>query len=184
MIVVVNREYRYVLANKAFLNYRGMNQQQIVGKLIVDVLDPKLFEGVVKEKLDECFGGKVVSYELQYQYPELGTRDLSIAYVPVEGPTGIDRVACVLQDVTDRKRSEEALRTSEREQHKIAEQLETERARLIEAQAVARVGSWRLRSKRARLPRSNTGSSWQTAASKSWRSAGRFFRTDKGGRRA
>ena len=142
MIVVVNREYRYVLANKAFLNYRGMNQQQIVGKLIVDVLDPKLFEGVVKEKLDECFGGKVVSYELQYQYPELGTRDLSITYVPVEGPTGIDRVACVLQDVTDRKRSEEALRTSEREQHKIAEQLETERARLIEAQAVARVGSW------------------------------------------
>ena len=46
------------------------------------------------------------------------------------------------RDITERKRAEEALRTSEREQHKIAEQLERERARLIEAQAVAEVGSW------------------------------------------
>jgi len=48
----------------------------------------------------------------------------------------------IARDITERKQAEEALRTSEREQHKIAEQLETERARLIEAQAVAKVGSW------------------------------------------
>jgi PAS domain S-box-containing protein len=46
------------------------------------------------------------------------------------------------RDITERKRAEEALRTSERRQHKIAKQLEAERARLIEAQAVAKVGSW------------------------------------------
>jgi PAS domain S-box-containing protein len=46
------------------------------------------------------------------------------------------------RDITERKRADEALRASEREQHKIAEQLKTERARLIEAQAVAEVGSW------------------------------------------
>lgn len=46
------------------------------------------------------------------------------------------------RDVTERKRAEEALRASERCQHKIAKQLEAERARLIEAQAVAKVGSW------------------------------------------
>lgn len=48
----------------------------------------------------------------------------------------------IARDITERKQAEEALRTSEREQHNIAEQLETERARLIEAQAVAKVGSW------------------------------------------
>jgi len=48
----------------------------------------------------------------------------------------------IVQDITERKRAEDALRTSEREQHKIAEQLEIERARLIEAQVVAKVGSW------------------------------------------
>jgi len=233
MIVVVNRGYKYVLANRAFLSYRGLTKEQLVGRSLAEVLNPGIFETIVKEKLDECFRGKVVKYELKYKYPEIGERDLSITYLPVEGQIGIDRAACVLQDVTESKQAEEALRASEREQHKIAEQLETERARLIEAQAVAKVGSWetelpslditwseqthrifetdpsnfhpsrpalwnlfirriarkwmrplRLRSKRVRLPRSNTGLSWQTAASKSWRSTGRFFRMDKDGRRA
>jgi PAS domain S-box-containing protein len=56
----------------------------------------------------------------------------------------LDREYCVAvtRDITARKQAEEGLRTGEREQHKTAEQLERERARLIEAQAVAKVGSW------------------------------------------
>jgi PAS domain S-box-containing protein len=143
MIVVVDRNYRYVLANRAFLKYRGLEKEQpLIGRLVSEMLNSGVFEEVVKEKLDECLQGKVVTYELKYKYSDLGERDLSISYFPIESPSGIDRVACVLQDITERKQAEEALRTSEREQHKIAEQLETEHARLIEAQAVAKVGSW------------------------------------------
>jgi PAS domain S-box-containing protein len=52
------------------------------------------------------------------------------------------KVIGVVQDITGRKRAEEALRTSEREQREIARQLEIERARLLQAQDVANVGSW------------------------------------------
>jgi len=52
------------------------------------------------------------------------------------------RVIGIDYDITERKQAEEALRASERRQHKIAKELEAERARLIEAQAVAKVGSW------------------------------------------
>ncbi len=45
-------------------------------------------------------------------------------------------------DIEDRKRAEEAPRSSTREQHQIAAQLERERARLVEAQEVAKIGSW------------------------------------------
>jgi PAS domain S-box-containing protein len=45
-------------------------------------------------------------------------------------------------DIEDRKRVEEALRSSEWEQRHIAAQLEKERARLVEAQEVAKIGSW------------------------------------------
>jgi transcriptional regulator with PAS, ATPase and Fis domain len=83
-----------------------------------------------------------VQYELEYADPMRGPRDLFASYFPIEGPSGVDRIAVVLQDITERKRSEEALRSSEREQKKIAKQLETERARLVEAQTVAKVGSW------------------------------------------
>ena len=113
MIVVVNREYRFVLANRAYLSYRGFTKEQLVGRSLAEVLNLGAFETIVKEKLDECFRGKVVSYELRQTYPEMGERDLSITYLPVEGQTGIDRAACVLNDITERKRTEEALRQSE-----------------------------------------------------------------------
>ncbi|MHB8216217.1 MAG: PAS domain S-box protein [Candidatus Sulfotelmatobacter sp.] len=64
--------------------------------------------------------------------------DLVSAVVHLSDGTSI----AIGRDVTERKRAEEALRTSERRQHKIAKQLEAERARLVEAQAVAKVGSW------------------------------------------
>jgi PAS domain S-box-containing protein len=47
-----------------------------------------------------------------------------------------------IRDITDRKKSEEALRSSEREQRQIAAELERERARLVEAQEVGKIGSW------------------------------------------
>lgn len=123
MIVVVNREYRYVLANRAYLNYRRLTQEEVVGSLVVDVLGHDAFEAIFKEKLDECFAGKIVSYELKY--PGLETRDLSITYVPVEGPGGIDRVACVVRDVTPQKQANEALRQSEARERERAKELET-----------------------------------------------------------
>jgi PAS domain S-box-containing protein len=45
-------------------------------------------------------------------------------------------------DIEDRKRAEEALRLSEQEQRQLVAQLGRERARLVEAQEVAKMGSW------------------------------------------
>jgi PAS domain S-box-containing protein len=111
MIAVVDREYRYLIANRAYLNYCGF--EQVIGHPLREVLDPDVFHGVVTEKLDECLQGKVVTYEVKYTFPKLGERDVCVSYFPIEGPTGVDRVACVLQDITERKRAEKALRDSE-----------------------------------------------------------------------
>ncbi|HEX3561084.1 MAG TPA: PAS domain S-box protein [Pyrinomonadaceae bacterium] len=114
-IVVVDRDYRYLLANRAFLNYRGLKREQLMGQQVPDLLNPGVFEQVAKKKLDECLQGKVVRYELRYDYPHLGARDLFISYFPIEGPSGVDRVACVLQDITERKRAEAELQTAQAE---------------------------------------------------------------------
>ncbi len=110
MIVVVDRDYRYVIGNRAFLNYRGMKKEDLVGRRISEVLNPGVFEKEVKEKLEACFQGKVVRYEMQYAYPSRGERDLFISYFPIEGPSGVDRVACVLQDITDQKEAERSVK--------------------------------------------------------------------------
>lgn len=113
IITVVDRDYRYRLANRAFLNYRGLKREELEGRLIPDLLDKGVWEQATKKKLDEAFGGKVVKYELRYNCPQIGQRDLWISYFPIEGPTGVDRVACVFQDVTERNQAEEALRRSQ-----------------------------------------------------------------------
>lgn len=52
------------------------------------------------------------------------------------------RILGLVQDITERRLAEDAIRASERQQHQLSEQLEAERCRLVEAQAVAKVGSW------------------------------------------
>ena len=109
MIVVVDRDYRYVIANRAFLNYRGMEKDDLIGRRIPEVLNPGVFQATVKQKLDECFQGKVVRFEMRYTYASLGERELSVTYFPVEGANGVNRVTCVLQDITEQKEAERSL---------------------------------------------------------------------------
>jgi len=113
MIVVIDREYRYLIANRKFLKMRNLTREQVVGRFADEVLNEGFFESVAKPKLDECFQGNVVRYDTKYTYPELGERDVLVSYFPVEGVHGIDRIACIVQDITEHKRAEEAVRESE-----------------------------------------------------------------------
>jgi PAS domain S-box-containing protein len=110
MIAVVDRQYRYVIVNHALLSYRNMDRAHVVGRPAAELLGQEFFDSVVKEKVDLCFQGKIIQYETQYNYPKLGLRDLFVTYLPIEGPNGVDRVACVLHDITERKQGEEELR--------------------------------------------------------------------------
>jgi PAS domain S-box-containing protein len=110
MIGVVDRQYHFLLANRQYLKMRNMAREQVVGSSIPDVLGKEIFETVIKPKLDECFRGNVVRYEMKFSYPTLGERDILLSYFPIEHVNGtIDRAACILHDITERKRAEEAL---------------------------------------------------------------------------
>jgi len=82
---------------------------------------------------------------MRYRYPELGERDLLISNFPIEGSGGIDRVACILQDITEHKRAEEALscmnrrviEAEERERNRIAKDLHEDVGQRLALLAIA-----------------------------------------------
>ena len=108
-IVILDRRYRYVVANRIFLAYRGVSREQLIGHSVAETMGDSVFEATVKPRLDEAFRGKVVKFEKRYNYPTMGERDFSVSYFPIEGPTGIDRVACILHDITEQKQAEHKL---------------------------------------------------------------------------
>ena len=108
MIVVLDRDYRYLLANRAYLRYRASEREQLIGRTVQEVLGEQTF-GMIATRLKDCLAGKSVKYEIRHDFPDLGERDLLVSYFPIDGPGGIDRVACVLQDITERNQAHEKL---------------------------------------------------------------------------
>ena len=113
MIAVVDQNYKYLIANPRFLEYRGLNREQVVGRSVSEVLGKDVFEENVKDQLDACFRGEFVRYEMKHIYSELGERDLLVSYFPIRNPDGINRAVSNIRDITDYKRTEEALRESQ-----------------------------------------------------------------------
>jgi len=44
MIAVVDRDYNYLLVNNAFLKYRGMDRERVVGPSVPELLGKDVFE--------------------------------------------------------------------------------------------------------------------------------------------
>jgi PAS domain S-box-containing protein len=109
-IIVLDRQYRYVIANQVFLGFRGVKREELIGRSMAETMGASAFETTVKPKLDECFRGSIVRFEKRYKYAGVGERDFSVAYFPIEGPTRVERVVCILQDITAQKELERSLK--------------------------------------------------------------------------
>ena len=104
LIAVMDRDYRYRLANETFLRYwRIDDRRKVVGQLAVDVLGPDLFNQI-KPNIDRCFQGQVQEYETEVTYPKLGRRKMSVRRYPVysDDRQEVIRVAVAIRDITHR----------------------------------------------------------------------------------
>ena len=102
MVAVVDRGYRYLFANRSFLNFQGLKKEEIIGRLVGEVRNKESCELVVKERLDEAFSGKIFKCKTKYTCRETGQRGILESYFPMEGAVCVDKVVCVFQDISDR----------------------------------------------------------------------------------
>ncbi len=113
LVCVIDRSYRYLLVNAIYAKYRGMSKEHIVGRSCVEILGMDVFEQTVKKNLDRCLEGETLQYETKVTFPGLGERDLLVSLFPIEGTEGVKAVATVIRDITERRKSREALQESE-----------------------------------------------------------------------
>jgi PAS domain S-box-containing protein len=152
VILRIRRDSYVSECNDALAKMYGFaTSQEMVGKRLGDMLVPDDPENLdwMREYVRSGFHVlEQESHEVdRHGHPKVFLN--SMIGIVEEGK--LVRTWGIQRDVTERvraeqerKKAEEALRASEREQFEIAKQLEVQSARLIEAQAVGNVGSWEI----------------------------------------
>jgi PAS domain S-box-containing protein len=128
--------------NQRWLDYTGLTLQQEIDDP-TGVVHPEDLPRVIKKWLVDMTTGEPSEDEMRLRRVDGQYRWFLVRTAPLRDEQGnVVEWYGISIDIEDRKRAEEALRSTEREQRSIAAQLERERARLLEAQEVAKLGSW------------------------------------------
>ena len=120
LVCYLDRDYRYQFNNREYAEWYGRPVEQITGRTIAETLGAAVFARI-QPYLERAFAGERITVE----HPAVfggRTREVRATYSPDRGPDGVVRgIVAVVQDITERKLSEQALRQSEERFRRIVE---------------------------------------------------------------
>ena len=109
-IFFLDKNYIYRAVNNAYLAAHKKSREEIVGHSIPELMEKKVFDGLIKEKIDRCFAGKLIRHESWFDFPGLGKRFMDVVYHPYSENNGsVSGIIVVSHDITKRKIAEKAL---------------------------------------------------------------------------
>ncbi len=109
-MTLINRDYIYEVANRAYCEAHQKKPGEIVGGTVASVWGKEAFKEIIKKNLDRCFAGEEVQYDAWFTFPGQERRYYSVIYYPypdINGP--ISHVAVVSRDITERKLAENGI---------------------------------------------------------------------------
>jgi two-component system, chemotaxis family, CheB/CheR fusion protein len=126
-LVVLNRQLRVQVANRAFQQVFGVTQQDIEGKYLYDLGDKQWNIPALRHLLEEILprNSQLMDFEVDHVFPKIGRRIMMLNARRLQGD-GEDThlMLLALEDVTERKKLEKAvLDISESEQQRIGRDL-------------------------------------------------------------
>jgi len=114
LMVELDRDYTYQFANKGYLKYHQLKEEEIIGHHFGEVLGEDYFKTNLKSYLDRCLDGETVQFETVYDYRGKGKCYMEVWYFPrIEEDGKIKGVVSLARDITERKKAERALKDSE-----------------------------------------------------------------------
>jgi len=114
MIAALDANYNYLFLNSLYLKYYQLNEEDVVGQKIWDVLGEQHFQGEIKPCFDKCLKGEIVDFDMVREFPEIGRAYVNVVYYPLEINEKIDGVVAVIRDITERKENEKELQVKNR----------------------------------------------------------------------
>lgn len=124
-MAVLDEDRRYTMVNDSLLLSRGLERNEVIGSFIWDVVGREVYEASLRAPLDLCYQGQGQQIEVAFAFPSQGERALEIKLSPVHDAEGrVFRVAMVASDITERKKSEDALLRSEEKYRTILENMD------------------------------------------------------------
>ena len=113
LISYVDSSERYRFVNQKFTDWFGIPTDEIVGKRVRDIFGSQAYR-VIKPKIDAALAGHECTFETALNYKVVGTRYVHISYMPDIGVDGtVHGYYGLTHDLTDLKRSQDLLRSSE-----------------------------------------------------------------------
>jgi PAS domain S-box-containing protein len=114
LISYVDSKAHYVFANKAYEDWFGHSRADVQGRHLRDVLGPTAFDRI-RPYVEAALKGRRTQYDAELPYAHGGTRYVHADYVPDIQPDGsVAGFFALISDITERKRSEQALREADR----------------------------------------------------------------------
>jgi PAS domain S-box-containing protein len=142
MVWTIRSDGAVDFVNRRSLDYSGFTLEEQIGNPTRGV-HPEDLPRVMEKWLADMAAGEPSEDEMRLRRADGEFRWFLVRTAPLRDEEGnVVKWYGASIDIEDRKRAEEALRSREREHRHIAAQLEKERARLVEAQEVAKIGSW------------------------------------------
>jgi putative nucleotidyltransferase with HDIG domain/PAS domain S-box-containing protein len=117
-MTLINADYVYEAANRAYCAAHCKLPQEIIGRHVADVWGREIFDTVVKRALDTCFAGQEIGYQSWFEFSTLGMRYMDVAYYPYRDSGGaVTHAVVVSRDVTAFKLAQDE---AQRQVHRLA----------------------------------------------------------------
>ncbi len=120
-IIVLDKNLNIINVNDRFLEFAGMSREEILYKQIQIFAFPSTFKPSFIPRIKEAIEGKECVVETQYERNGI-INYFNVKLIPIVFDEGEKGVTILIEDITDRKRIEHAIRESEEKFRSVIEQ--------------------------------------------------------------
>ncbi len=109
MAAFIDREHCYLFVNPAFQRYWTLEPREIMGMQVQDLVDRTSYRALFKPSINQALAGHESQFELELDFPGMGTRFLEVTHIPARDGGAVHGVVERTRDITNRKQGERQL---------------------------------------------------------------------------